>query len=444
MLRIACGNYSGGGLVGGSGRKAVRGWSRGALQSASRGSAAIVKEREKGGWLGVSCLLYGRGFWLKLGGMMTLESCPIFSQLKPGELKVLEQAAQVRGFKANEDIFREGDTGDGVYVVRRGLVQITGLITLNDRHAFSKVGPGEMFGEMAVLENKPRSASATALEETEVYFIPREAMLALVENSPLLSMGLLREISNRLREFNRQYVSEVLQRERLALVGRFARTIVHDLKNPLNIIGLSAEMAGMEKATPEGRHLAKQRISKQVERISELVNEILEFTQGSHVSFVLAQTPYDVFVQILLEEIRPEIEIKSVTIELENAPPAIRLLLNPKRLRRVFYNLIHNATDAMPDGGRITLRFRVSEEEVITEIEDTGPGIATEIADRLFDAFATFGKAHGTGLGLSISKKIVEDHRGRISARNEPGRGAVFSFALPVPAGEHEEAVIGR
>jgi len=61
----------------------------------------------------------------------------------------------------------------------------------------------------------------------------------------------------------------------------------------------------------------------------------------------------------------------------------------------------------------------------------------------LFHAFATFGKEHGTGLGLSISKKIVEDHRGRIFARNEPGRGAVFSFALPVPEGEQKVAASG-
>ena len=107
-------------------------------------------------------------------------------------------------------------------------------------------------------------------------------------------------------------------------------------------------------------------------------------------------------------------------------------LLNPKRLRQVFYNLIHNATDAMPGGGRIFLRFQQTNGQVVTEIEDTGPGIASEIADRLFDAFATFGKAHGTGLGLSICKKIVEDHHGQISARNEPNRGAVFSFSLPL------------
>ena len=86
----------------------------------------------------------------------------------------------------------------------------------------------------------------------------------------------------------------------------------------------------------------------------------------------------------------------------------------------------------MSEGGKISVRVLPNEKEVVTEIEDAGPGIAPEIADRLFEAFATHGKAHGTGLGLSICKRIIEDHDGWIAARNEPGRGAVFSFGLPL------------
>jgi signal transduction histidine kinase len=364
--------------------------------------------------------------------MVMFEACPLFQQLAPHELGILRKASVEKKFSHNQDIFKEGDDGDGMYLVKEGQVQISGLVGDNVRHVFSQVQAGEIFGEMAVLENKPRSASAVAVGDTVVYFIARDVMLPVVGASPQLSLSLLREISHRLREFNRQYLQEVLQTERLAIVGRFARSIVHDLKNPLNIISITAEMAGMEKSTPESRRQSRARIIKQVERISDMVNEILEFTQGSQDAFVPAPTPYHVFVQQLIEEIRPEIEIKSATIGLENPVPAVQLMLNPKRLRRVFYNLIHNATDAMPGGGHISLRFNLEGGDVITEIEDSGSGIAPEIADRLFDAFATFGKAHGTGLGLSICKKIVEDHRGRISARNEPGRGAIFSFALPV------------
>ena len=119
-------------------------------------------------------------------------------------------------------------------------------------------------------------------------------------------------------------------------------------------------------------------------------------------------------------------------IEMPDHPPAVTVLLDPRRLSRVFFNLVHNATDVMPDGGKIFLRFQLNENEIVTEIEDTGPGIAPEIADKLFQPFATFGKTHGTGLGLSICKKIVEDHGGRIWVRNEAGRGAIFCFSLPL------------
>ncbi len=336
-------------------------------------------------------------------------------------------------FSAGSEIFKEGDRGEGVYVIKDGAVEISGLISPTVRHVFSQVGPGELFGEMAVLDEKPRSACAIAKRPTSVYFIPRAGMQALVERSPTLAMALLREISHRLREFNRQHMREVLQSERLAIIGRFSRSIVHDLKNPLNIISITAEMAEMDQATPEQRLRAKARIQRQVERISDLIEEILDFTQGGHTDFVAAPTDYVAFVQQLTEEMKPEVSLRSVELELHTPPAGLQLLLDPKRLRRVFENLIHNATDAMSEGGKILLRVAPNAKEVVTEIEDTGPGIAPEIADQLFEAFATHGKAHGTGLGLSICKRIIEDHHGWIAARNEPGRGAVFSFGLPLP-----------
>ena len=367
--------------------------------------------------------------------MVTLESSKLFCNLSADELKTLRLAAQERAFAAGQEIFKEGDAGDGVYVVADGLVQISGLVSRDVRHVFSKVEPGDFFGEMAVLDSQPRSACATAVKDTRVYFIPRAELLNLLKRSPALSFGLLHEISQRLRAFDRQFLHELLQAERLAVVGRFARSIVHDLKNPLNIIGLTAEMAGQNSSTAEFRQTAHPRIRKQVERINDLISELLEFTQVSPTAAVLAPTDYHVFVRQVTDEIGPEVAVKGATLELENGPPPVRLLLDPKRLRRVFDNLIHNATDAVAQGGKIILRFLASKHEIITEVEDTGPGIAPEIADRLFEPFATHGKVHGTGLGLSICKRIIEDHGGRIWARNEPGRSAIFAFTLPLPQG---------
>jgi signal transduction histidine kinase len=193
-------------------------------------------------------------------------------------------------------------------------------------------------------------------------------------------------------------------------------------------------MAGMENATPQNRQKSSATIRSQVERISDLIGEILLFTQGARTNYVLGTSDYTAFVQHMMDELRPELELRGVRLESALPPGRLKLAFDPKRLRRVFENLIHNAMDFLPEGGKILVRFRVADNELITDIEDTGPGIAPEIVGKLFEAFATHGKANGTGLGLSICKRIVEDHRGRIWAENRTGgRGAVFSFALPLP-----------
>jgi len=366
--------------------------------------------------------------------MVTLEGCPLFELLPAKEMADLKAVVQIRVFADAQEIFKQGDKGDGIYVVAEGEVKISARLGEKDRQVFARCGPGEVFGEMAVIDDKSRSAMATASGKTSVYFIPSAAALRLLAGSPQIAVELIREISGRLRDFNRQYVNEVLQAERLSLVGRFARSIVHDLKNPLSIISLTAEMTGLADSSPEFRKNAPQVIARQVERISDLVNEILVYTEGDQSAALVTEAMnYADYVRQLTNEIRPELALKSANLELENEPPSVLLHLAPKRFQRVYYNLLHNATDAMPGGGRIFLRFRTTASEVVTEIEDTGPGIAPEIAGKLFDAFATFGKAHGTGLGLTICKKIIEDHGGSISARNEPGRGAIFSFSLPRP-----------
>jgi len=215
------------------------------------------------------------------------------------------------------------------------------------------------------------------------------------------------------------------------VVGRVARSIVHDLKNPLNIIGLTAEVASLGQGNPAAQEKAMSDIRHQVDRINDLVGEILDFTQGVSPALVLPPVDYAQFVHQVMDDIRAEMSLRSVSLELENAAPAVPVLLNPKRLRRVFFNLVHNATEAMPAGGKISWRFELTPAEVVTEIEDTGPGVAPEIEGQLFEAFATYGKANGTGLGLSICKKILEDHRGWITMRAERGHGAIFAFGLP-------------
>lgn len=362
--------------------------------------------------------------------MIALESIPLFRHLGQNELQMLRLIAKERQFAAGEVIFHEGAPGDGVYFVKDGLVKISA--GQGDHLVFSQLGQGEIFGEMAIIEHRPRSATATAAQTTEVYFLPRGELLSFINHSPGLALALLQQISNRLREFNQHHVRELVQSENLAVIGRFAQGIVHDLKNPLSIISLCAEMFDMPGVSPETRAKSQARIRKQVGRISDMVGDILIFTKDKDKSAELQAGDYRAFVLELVEDLRAEAELKSVKVELQNVPPAFPVMFNARRLSRVFFNLTGNATDAMPEGGKIILHFQVNEKEIFTAIEDTGRGIAPEIADKLFQPFATHGKAHGTGLGLSLCKKIIEDHGGKIWVQSEPGRGAIFCFSLPL------------
>ena len=119
-------------------------------------------------------------------------------------------------------------------------------------------------------------------------------------------------------------------------------------------------------------------------------------------------------------------------LELTAPPPAVAVRIQPQRLSRLSYNLRNNAVDEMPDGGKIFLRFAVAGGDLRIEVEDTGCGLAPEIARSLFQPFAPRGKTRGTGLRLSICKRIVGDHAGTISAHRAPGKGATFAFTLPL------------
>jgi signal transduction histidine kinase len=219
-------------------------------------------------------------------------------------------------------------------------------------------------------------------------------------------------------------------------VGRFASTIVHDFKNPLGIIGLATELACSPGTDQPTRNKAEQTIARQVVRMTAMLQELIEFTRPSGQAVLLRPTNFADFMTALAEEIAEETAGKKVKLVLPAPPPAVTVRIDPQRLSRVFYNLVNNAVDALRDTprGKIYLRFIVEGDTLRIEVEDTGKGIAPEIAQKLFEPFATHGKTHGTGLGLSICRKIADDHGGRIWAHSEPGRGALFCFTLPLDA----------
>jgi signal transduction histidine kinase len=356
-----------------------------------------------------------------------------FTHVLREELSERECTAHLRQFRAGETIFAAGDAGDGLYVIESGRVQIAAMVDRTESRPLATIGPGDFFGEMAVLDDAPRSATATAETDTRAFYLSRDELLQLLKRHPELALSLIREFSARMRAVNKKYLDEIIQGERLAVVGRSAHTIVHDFKNPLIVIGLAAEVAGGASTPPMVRQKARDSISRQVDRMTQMLNELIEFARPTGRQPAMSVVNFAPYLNGLITEIRAENVAHHVTLELANPPPEIAVNIEPGRLARVFYNLVNNAVEAMPTGGKITLHFLVGEGELRVDVSDTGNGIAPEIAKKLFEPFATHGKAQGTGLGLSICKRIVEDHGGRIWAHGNSGKGATFSFTIPLP-----------
>ncbi len=348
------------------------------------------------------------------------------------ELRTHDGERHRRKFAAGEVIFSAGDAGDGMYFVATGQVRISAVVGQNEPRTLALIAEGDFFGEMAVVDDAPRSATATAEVETTAYFLRRDTVLTLLNAHPQLALDIVREFSIRMRALNQKYLEEIIQAEQLAAIGRFAGTIVHDFKNPLAIIGLAAELACSEDTSPPMRSAAQSKITRQVDRMTNMLQELIEFTKPTGQRPNLRPLDFARYMNPLIGEIREEVADRGVELRVETPAPNVEVKIEPKRLSRLFHNLINNAVDEMPDGGGIFLRFTAGAQELRVDVRDTGRGIAPAIAQNLFRPFATHGKAHGTGLGLTICRKIAEDHGGRIWATSEPGQGATFSFTLPL------------
>lgn len=368
--------------------------------------------------------------------MVPLESSRFASQLARPEQEFLKQHVQSRRFVDGQRVFLEGATADGLYVVHSGIIEITVSSGLGREHLLGRMEPGDYFGEMAVFDGRERSASATARGECVLYFVPSAIALSLLERSPLFAAALVRDASLRTRDFNRRFLRESLRAERLTMVERLARTIVHDFRNPLNVIGIAADIAAEESATLLSRRSARDRVRKQVEVLNSLMQELLDFTRAAQPGVIHAKVSYAEVLRGIFVELESEATRRGMTLVVPQHLPEVVLQLDPPRLNRVFTNLAQNAFDAM--SGRssacLTFRFEVTDKEVLTEVADTGTGIPADVMPHIFEPFVTFGKAHGTGLGLAICERIIHEHGGRISARNLPdGSGAVITVALPLP-----------
>jgi signal transduction histidine kinase len=214
---------------------------------------------------------------------------------------------------------------------------------------------------------------------------------------------------------------------RTAGIGWLATSIVHDLRNPLGAVFASAEMLmEIDPASTEGKRLATN-IYRAAGRMRELLADLGRASCGNKSRSEICNVR-DV-ISGALEPALPAAETQSIQI-LHDVPDDLEMPLDRHGMERVFFNLITNAIEAMPHGGKIRIGAQAAGKYVLIDVEDTGPGIPYAIRDRLFEPFVTAGKDHGLGLGLALSRRTLLNHGGDIWI--EPADGARFVMCLPL------------
>lgn len=208
-------------------------------------------------------------------------------------------------------------------------------------------------------------------------------------------------------------------------LGRLAGGIAHELRNPLNVIKTSAYCLRHTPRLTQAKlveHL--ERIERQVEFAERALTALTNFAKLPPPEIQAASVPE--LVRTALEAVAPRPQIE-VDIQVESGLPSV--LCDRDQLLLVFVNLVRNACEAMPRGGRLSINARLEGGRVTVSIGDDGPGIPDSDLARVFDPFFTT-KPRGLGLGLALARSIVEKHGGRIEVSSEPGRGSVFSVDL--------------
>jgi signal transduction histidine kinase len=264
-----------------------------------------------------------------------------------------------------------------------------------------------------------------------------QQMLAKLEesNRQLESHSKALEISHKqLKESQEQ----VIQAEKLTSLGQLAASIAHEVNNPLSGTLVYTQLLSKKVRTGEiDREVTLDYLSKmeaELIRSTKLIQNLLNFARQSPLEF--RQVNLNSIVNHAFDLVSNSADKQKIRVFKELDASLPDMTADANQLQQVCINLILNAVQAMPDGGRLTLRTSVRDQQVELEVRDTGRGIPPENMSKLFTPFfTTRSEVKGVGLGLAVVYGIVQRHKGKIEVRSKVGEGATFTVTLPLHPG---------
>jgi signal transduction histidine kinase len=373
-----------------------------------------------------------------------------FNDLENSAIKKIVAVCHRQSFNTGDVIFQEGDEAKNFSIVLNGTVEVWKDYNSKEPDMLAIHTRGHLFGEMALVDDLPRSATVIAREKTEVLYINREDFQKIIRGDSAIALSIMKSVSSMVRKSNESFVeglreknrnlekanqdlreaqAELLKAERLSALGKFSSLILHDIRNPLSIIRGYAELILLSPENIERSKNCSTKIVSEADRINRLANELLDYSRGE-IRLNISIIGMNDLVNLLRELIEEKFTARNITIDTDitfNGP----LLLDKERMLRALFNLSDNAWKAMPDGGIFKITVSGKGKVVYFELTDTGIGMSREVQAHIFEPFFSFSKSGGTGLGMCIVKSIVEAHSGTLTFSSKEHDGTRFTIALP-------------
>ena len=372
----------------------------------------------------------------------------IFPGVTEASLAYIASTARHGQYPAGAVICREGDVGDAFFIIESGLVEVSKLLDGVNPRTLARYGPGEFFGELALLQDIPRAATVMAIEDTELLEISERDFEEYLEHNPALAATVMHVVAARLHDADIRAITE-LRRKNIELAqayadlareverrSEFLTVISHELRTPLTSVKGYMHLLRSGKLKGAEVDQVIETLTRNFDRIVQLVNNILFLQEVELIVPQMEMVSLESIVRKIVEAAAPRAQAVGLRllVDIEVGLPHLRG--DEDTLTQAFSALLDNAIKFSPDGGDIVVKVRREGPHAVIAVRDPGVGIAPDVIDHLFDRFHVLDNQGdhlfgGIGIGLPLVRAVVQHHDGTIRVDNEPGKGSTFTVELP-------------